>query len=114
MCIRDRGLGAEIIAEQEVTDVKPLDQEGKNGYEITYKSTFSPFGKKTKVKAKAVVFAGGVLGTMSLLLKLKNNSLNRLSSTLGLGVRTNSESLIGVTSFDTVSYTHLHIQLFVL
>ena len=64
------------------------------------KSTFSPFGKKTKVKAKAVVFAGGVLGTMSLLLKLKNNSLNRLSSTLGLGVRTNSESLIGVTSFD--------------
>ena len=93
-------MGAKIYAEQEVTDVKPLDEDGTKGYEITYKPTFSPFGKKTKVKTKSVIFAGGVLGTMSLLLRLKKSSLHRLSSTLGNGVRTNSESLIGVTSFD--------------
>lgn len=95
-----QGLGAKIIAEKEVTDVRPLDVDGSKGYEIVYKPTFSPFGKNTKVKTQAVVFAGGVLGTMSLLLKLKKGSLHRLSPTLGLGVRTNSESLIGVTSFD--------------
>jgi cholesterol oxidase len=47
-----------------------------------------------------VVFAGGVMGTLPLLLKLKAGSLPNLSDTLGHGVRTNSESLIGVTTFD--------------
>ncbi len=47
-----------------------------------------------------MVFAGGVLGTMDLLLRLKEKSLPRLSPILGKGVRTNSESLIGVTTFD--------------
>lgn len=37
---------------------------------------------------------------MGLLLRLKKTSLPKLSDTLGTGVRTNSESLIGVTTYD--------------
>jgi cholesterol oxidase len=43
-----------------------------------------------------VVFSGGVLGTVRLLLKLKRSSLPRLSERIGHDVRTNSESLMGV------------------
>ena len=43
--------------------------------------------------------AGGVMGTMKLLLHLKQNSLPLLSPMLGRDIRTNSESLIGVTSY---------------
>jgi cholesterol oxidase len=47
-----------------------------------------------------VVFAGGVLGTVELLLRLKNDpgGLPNLSDRVGESVRTNSEVLIGVTT----------------
>lgn len=93
-------LGCEIIAEQEVFDVVPMDEKGKSGYTVHFKSSLSYFPKKSKVTTKGVIFSGGVLGTMRLLLQLKETSLPRLSSTLGSGVRTNSESLIGVTTYD--------------
>ena len=94
-------LGAEIRAESEVYDVVPLDgQDGSTGYRIRWRSSTRLFRKKGEVTAKAVVFAGGVLGTLPLLLKLKHSSLPWLSDRLGYGVRTNSESLIGVTTFD--------------
>ena len=92
--------GAEIIVEKTVINVIPIGDHGKNGYEITYKNTFGWIGKQTKVKAKGIIFAGGVTGTIPLLLKLKNRSLPKLSSCIGQGIRTNSESLIGVTTFD--------------
>ena len=92
--------GAEIIAEKTVINVIPIGDHGENGYEITYKSTFGWIGKQTRVKAKGIIFAGGVTGTIPLLLKLKNISLPKLSSCIGQGIRTNSESLIGVTTFD--------------
>lgn len=94
-------LGCQIIAESEVYDVVPLSEDGSAGYEIRYKDALSNFfPKKGSVRAKGVIFSGGVLGTMNLLLKLKETSLPRLSDTLGGGIRTNSESLIGVTTFD--------------
>lgn len=92
--------GAEIIAEKTVINVIPIGDHGENGYEINYKNTFGWIGKQTKVKAKGIIFAGGVTGTIPLLLKLKNRSLPKLSSCIGQGIRTNSESLIGVTTFD--------------
>ena len=92
--------GVEIIAEKTVINVIPIGDHGGNGYEITYKNTFGWIGKQTKVKAKGIIFAGGVTGTIPLLLKLKNRSLPKLSSCIGQGIRTNSESLIGVTTFD--------------
>lgn len=93
-------LGTEIIAEKLVYDVIPLNSDGSDGYEIKYKDSLSFFSKKESVKARAVIFAGGVLGTVDLLLKLKENSLTNLSNKVGAGVRTNSESLIGVTTFE--------------
>jgi cholesterol oxidase len=95
-----QGYGTTIQAESEVYDVRPLNEDGSAGYEIHYKNSLSYFPKKGKVRSKAVIFAGGVLGTMALLLKLKQSSLSRLSNTLGAGVRTNSESLVAVTTFD--------------
>ena len=56
--------------------------------------------QKIKLTAKRVVMAGGVLGTLSLLLKMRSekNGLPKLSSQLGYSVRTNCESLTGVQS----------------
>ena len=92
--------GTKIIAEKTVINVIPIGDHGENGYEITYKNTFGWIGKQTRVKAKGIILAGGVTGTIPLLLKLKNRSLPKLSSCIGQGIRTNSESLIGVTTFD--------------
>jgi cholesterol oxidase len=93
-------LGVKIMAEKEVVDVVPLNEDGSAGYEIVYKNSLSWFSKKDKVTAKSVIFAGGVLGSVDLLLKLKETSLPKLSDKVGTGIRTNSESLIGVTTFD--------------
>lgn len=93
-------LGAEIIAEKEVFDVKPLSEDGSAGYEVHYKDSLSWFPGRNKVKTKGVIFSGGVLGTVKLLLDLKRGSLPNLSEKVGHGIRTNSESLIGVTTFD--------------
>ncbi|QQR98861.1 MAG: GMC family oxidoreductase [Sphingobacteriales bacterium] len=93
-------LGAKILAEKIVYDVVPLSNDGSAGYEIKFKDSLSYFAKKYSVKTKGVIFSGGVLGTVDLLLKLKDTSLPNLSDTVGSGIRTNSESLIGVTTFD--------------
>lgn len=93
-------LGCEILAESEVIDIKPIGEKGQHGYNVVYKKTSAYFGRKKQLRTKKVIFAGGVLGTMKLLLQLKESSLPNLSPMLGYGVRTNSESLIGVTSFD--------------
>lgn len=99
-------LGAEIRAEQEVHNVIPLSPDGSAGYEVEYRHALSWLARTHRVRARGVIFAGGVHGTMSLLLRLKTTTLSRLSDTLGTGVRTNSESLIGVTTFDrTASYS---------
>lgn len=115
--------GAEIQAESKVVDMKPLGAEdGSQGYRVQWKSSTkspliqlltSPFfptsptgmayarrGMKGDVTCRGVIFAGGVLGTVPLLLKLKKSSLPRLSDKIGSGVRTNSEGLVGVTTFD--------------
>ncbi len=91
--------GCKIRAETVVFDVVPQNADGSEGYEVLFKNTFSRSGHGS-VRTKGVVFAGGVLGTMDLLLKLKETSLPGLSDALGKGLRTNSESLIGVTTFD--------------
>ena len=93
--------GARIQPESEVYDVRPLQEEsGKDGYRVFWKRSTAIFKKKGSLTCRGVVFAGGVLGTVPLLLKLKRTSLPRLSDRLGHQIRTNSESLIGITSFD--------------
>ncbi len=89
-------LGADILAEHEVYDVVP----SKMGYEVKYKSSTKFFKSKKSIQTKGVVFSGGVLGTIKLLLKLKQKSLPKLSDRLGYDIRTNNESLISVTNLD--------------
>lgn len=93
-------LGTEILAEKEVIDVIPYQDGGQEGYEVIFKDTFKWLGGTQKIKTKGIIFAGGVMGTVKLLLKLKASSLPKLSEKVGYGIRTNSESLIGVTTFD--------------
>ncbi len=95
-----QGLGCTIRANAQVMDVLPLSPDGAAGYRITYRDPGRWWARRRTVTARGVVFAGGVMGTMDLLLKLKRRSLPRLSDRVGHGVRTNSESLIGVTTFD--------------
>jgi cholesterol oxidase len=91
-------LGAQIFAEKEVVDVKPLQAlDGSKGYVVSYKSGVGKHQLK-QITAKGVVFSGGVLGTVPLLLKLKKTSLQNLSKCVGRFVRTNNESLHIVTS----------------
>jgi len=95
-------LGANIIPETKVIEVIPFGEKGENGYRIITKSTTGLLGfpKKT-FTTKGVVFSAGVLGTMELLMKMKEKKrLPNLSNMLGKVVRTNSESILGVTSLD--------------
>lgn len=94
-------LGAEILAEQEVFDVFPLNNsEGKSGYKISVKSSTKFFKKQQEFTSKGVIFSGGVLGTVKLLLKLKLKSLPKLSDKLGDDIRTNNETLISISTLD--------------
>ncbi len=88
-----------IQAESEVVNVVPLDSgEGENGYRIDWQQSTRLFKKKGSVTCRGVVFSAGVLGTVKLLLKLKDKSLPFLSDRVGANIRTNSESLISITT----------------
>ncbi len=99
--------GAKVAAEVEVIDVRPLTVDGRrstiNGlssdarYAITYQTSTSLFKSKQTVHANNVIFSAGVMGTMKLLLNLRDvkGSLPKLSRRLGHVVRTNSDALLG-------------------
>jgi len=93
-------LGVKIQPESEVVDVTPLVGNSGGGYKVIWKSSTSFFNRKKFINSKGIVFSGGVLGTVKLLLKLKKTSLPNLSDMVGKNILTNSESLIGVTTFD--------------
>jgi cholesterol oxidase len=102
---------AKVVSEVEVTDVRPLTMDdGRqtmvngqssmvNGarYKITYRDSTKLFKRTQTVHAKNVIFSAGVMGTMKLLLNLRDvkKSLPKLSRRLGTMVRTNSEGLLG-------------------
>jgi cholesterol oxidase len=73
-------------------------------YHITVRSSTSlPWKRKRKkLTSKGLVVSGGVLGTMNLLLRQKFHfkTMTNLSDTLGSNIRTNSESLCGVSNAD--------------
>jgi cholesterol oxidase len=93
--------GLTLHADTEVTWVRPLPE---GGYEVeALEGTSRFFRRKRRFTARHVVFSGGVLGTVDLLLKLKADpdGLPRLSERLGDAVRTNSEALIGIVAGDS-------------
>ncbi|MBI2605755.1 MAG: GMC family oxidoreductase [Deltaproteobacteria bacterium] len=92
--------GAEIRPESNVVDIRPL--EG-GGYEIQVERSTAWFLKQPyALRARGVVLAAGVLGTVNLFLRCRDvtRSLPRLSPRVGFDVRSNSEALIGVTTKD--------------
>jgi cholesterol oxidase len=91
-------LGTVIQPESKVVDVRPLGApDGADGYSVRWRPSIDRCGPGGTVTCHGVIFAGGVLGTVDLLLRLKRSSLPRLSDRVGHGVRTNSESLVCVT-----------------
>lgn len=103
--------GAKVISEAEVTDIRPRTVDGgrsmvngsssEAGYEVTYQASTRFFkGPHQRVRAGAVILAGGVMGTVKLLLSLRDQkkSLPNLSPRLGDMVRTNSEALLGAVA----------------
>ena len=90
--------GAQVQPEVEVTDVRPLPDGEQARYQVSYRSSTSWLpGTTRSVQAKNVIFSAGVMGSMKLLLKLRDikRSLPKLSRRLGDVVRTNSEALLG-------------------
>ena len=95
--------GLEVRTEAEVVHVAPLagGEPGSNGYRIETLEGLPPGRRKSeRYEAQRVIFSGGVMGTVDLLLRLREDGsgLPLLSDKLGDYVRTNSESLIAVVS----------------
>ena len=97
--------GARIQAEANVVDTRPLPADQPDGarYEVVYDRSTAWLRKpKTVIRTRNVVLSAGVLGTVNLLLKCRdeNGSLPDLSSQLGQVVRTNSEAIMGSVGLD--------------
>ncbi|NIB38559.1 GMC family oxidoreductase [Pseudomaricurvus alkylphenolicus] len=86
--------GARVLPEHKADKIKPL---AGGGYIVNF---FDPVTQKflTKVRAKNVVLAAGVLGTLELLFKNREDykTLKQVSPSLGKVVRTNSEAITAV------------------
>jgi len=91
-------LGADVLSEREVTAIRP--REG-GGYHVDVGPAFGRKPAETFAAGKVIV-AAGVMGTVPLLLRMKEREdcLPRLPETLGKSVRTNSEALIGIIAPD--------------
>jgi len=118
--------GARVIPETEITRIEPLDG---GGYRLhTRRSTsalFGFFGGTGTLTAHKVVLAGGVLGTVPLLMRCREaGTLPHLSPALGHRCRTNSEAILGLTTRDDQDHSmgvaitsgafvddHTHIEL---
>ena len=92
--------GLRIEADTEVTWVRPRPE---GGYEVTARHgtwAIPALNARRTWTAAKVIFAGGVLGTVPLLLKLRERAdgLPGLSARVGDFVRTNSEVLMGVVT----------------
>ena len=91
--------GLELRADTEVVAVRPSD----GGYAVEALEGHRPWPRRRRSwRAARVVLAGGVLGTVPLLLRMRDDprGLPRLSPELGHFVRTNSEVLMGVVTPD--------------
>lgn len=97
--------GAEIRAESEARDVRPLPENQPDGarFEVIYRSSTAMFFRPERVlRARNVIVSAGSLGTLQLLFRCREvtGSLKRLSPRLGSMVRTNSEALLGSCARD--------------
>jgi len=89
--------GAVVHPDTQVTD---LEQLSGGGWRVSTERPGAWVRKRANVfTAEQVVFSAGVLGTVKLLLKLRDEGrLPDLSDRLGDVVRTNSEAIVGATA----------------
>jgi len=95
--------GARIQPESEVSNLRPLPEGQADGarYEVVYRRTTGWNSRPSRaVRARNVVLSAGALGTIRLLLQCRDvtRSLPKISPSLGRLVRTNSETLLGITN----------------
>ncbi|HEY2744130.1 MAG TPA: GMC family oxidoreductase [Polyangia bacterium] len=97
--------GVTVRAETEVTAVRPRPG---GGYVVETRPSLKGGGARDAISADKVIFAGGVLGTIPLLLAMQEDAagLPQLSPRLGDGVRTNNEALIGVIAPGEDDFSH--------
>lgn len=90
-------LGARVEPMRTVTRVRAL---AGGGYEVHHRRSGAWLGRDRQVlRARRVILAAGVLGSVQLLLESKaRGDLPRVSAAVGRNVRTNSEAILGVTS----------------
>ncbi len=91
--------GAKVLAGKKVIRFWP-DKEGngKDGFIITVRDSTRFFKRNTAITSRGVILAGGVLGTVRLLLDMKRYYMKELSDMVGNQIRTNNESLVLVHS----------------
>jgi len=98
-------LGAEMLPEHRVRLIRPVD----GGYEVETEHPFRKAEKAKRFRASKVFVAAGVLGSVELLLRCRDQhrTLPKLSARLGELVRTNSEAIVGILSPDpALDLTH--------
>ena len=107
--LAERG-GAEVRAEREARDIRPLEgQRDGARFDVVHRNASALLRRdEQRVRARNVIVSAGALGTMRLLFRCREEtrSLPRISRTLGTMVRTNSEALMGSLSRDrSVDYS---------
>ena len=91
--------GAEILSERKVVSIRPLDG---GGYEVSSVNPFRTKEAHAPLRASRVIVAAGVVGTLDLLFRCRDElaTLPRLSNRLGEVVRTNSEAIVAALAPD--------------
>ena len=103
--------GARVQPEVQVRSIRPLPAGQPDGarYEIAYQPSTRLLDRRTRrVRARQVIVAAGVMGTLNLLLNCRDRqgTLPGLSPHLGDRVRTNSEALLGsIARRDSIDYS---------
>lgn len=97
--------GARVVPEREVVSLQCVggpDQRGQQGWDVEVRPAIGLsriFGPKQTLRARQVVCAAGVMGTLPLLMHAREiGHLPFLPLTLGSRLRTNSEAITGAMS----------------
>lgn len=90
--------GAEVIPERKVTLIRPIS----GGYEVEMVNPLARRERIAPLRAPRVILAAGVLGTLTLLFRCRDQAktLPAVSPQLGQIVRTNSEAIVAVLARD--------------
>lgn len=91
--------GAQILPERKAVSIRPLDE---GGYEVQTVNPVRSAEKHPALRAGKVIIAAGVVGTMDLLFRCRDEqrTLPKLSPRLGQLVRTNSEAIVAALAPD--------------